>query len=119
MPSPVWLAHKLARRLTSVRLQRILPYLEPDGKTQVGVEYKDGRPHRIHAITIIASQDKAEANGGPDLKRLQDDMMEYVIEPAFHDEEIMTDGRTKIFINPEGPVIIGGPFVRRGLRRMP
>lgn len=115
MPSPVWLAHKLARRLTSVRLQRILPYLEPDGKTQVGVEYKDGRPHRIHTITIIASQDKAEANGGPDLKRLQDDMMEYVIEPAFHDEEIRIDDRTKIFINPEGPVIIGGPFVHSGL----
>jgi len=115
MPMPIWLAHKLARRLTSVRFQHILPYLEPDGKIQVGVEYKNGRPHRIHTITIIASQDKTTANGGPDLKRLHDDMLEYVIRPAFHDEEIRPDSKTKIFINPEGPVIPGGPSVHSGL----
>jgi len=115
MPLPVWLAHKLARRLASVRLQHILPYLEPDGKTQVGVEYKNGRPNRIHSITIIARQDKAATNGGPDLKRLHDDMMEHVIYPTFHDEEIMPDSRTKIFVNPEGPVITGGPSVHSGL----
>jgi S-adenosylmethionine synthetase len=111
----VWLAHKLARRLTSVRFQRLLPYLEPDGKTQVGVEYKDGRPHRIHTITIIASQDKTAINGGPDLKRLHDDMLEHVIEPAFHDEDIKPDNRTKIFVNPEGCIITGGPSVHSGL----
>mgnify|MGYP001358088987 CR=1 FL=1 len=115
MPMPVWLAHKLARRLTSVRFQHMLPYLEPDGKTQVGVEYKNGRPHRIHTITIIASQDKTAVNGGPDLKRLHDDMLGHVIEPAFHDEEIKPDSRTKIFVNPEGPVITGGPSVHSGL----
>ncbi len=115
MPLPVWLAHKLARRLASVRFQHMLPYLEPDGKTQVGVEYKNGRPHRIHSITIIASQDRTSANGGPDLKRLHDDMLEHVIGPAFHDEEIMPDSRTKIFVNPEGPVITGGPSVHSGL----
>lgn len=115
MPMPVWLAHKLARRLTSVRLQHILPYLEPDGKTQVGVEYKNGRPYRIHSITIIASQDKTTVNGGPDLKRLHDDMLGHVIGPAFHDEDIRPDSRTKIFINPEGAVITGGPSVHSGL----
>jgi S-adenosylmethionine synthetase len=115
MPLPVWLAHKLARRLTSVRFQHALPYLEPDGKTQVGVEYKNGRPHRIHSITIIASQSTPAASGGPDLKRLHGDMLEHVIEPAFHDEEVKPDSRTKIFINPEGPVIIGGPSVHSGL----
>lgn len=115
MPMPVWLAHKLARRLASVRFQHILPYLEPDGKTQVGVEYKDGRPHRIHTITIIASQDKSAVNGGPDLKRLYDDMLEHVIEPALHDEDIKPDNRTKIIVNPEGTVITGGPSVHSGL----
>lgn len=115
MPLPVWFAHKLARRLASVRFQHILPYLEPDGKTQVGVEYKNGRPHRIHTITIIASQDKTTANGGPDLKRLHDDIVEHVIVPAFHDEEIRPDSRTKIFVNPEGAVITGGPSVHSGL----
>lgn len=115
MPLPVWLAHKIARRLASVRFKHILPYLEPDGKTQVSVEYKNSRPHRIHAITIIASQDKTAADGGPDLKRLHDDMLMYVIEPAFLDEEIKPDIKTKIFVNPEGPVIIGGPSVHSGL----
>jgi S-adenosylmethionine synthetase len=56
MPLPSWLAHKLAKRLTSVRLQKLLPYLTPDGKTQVGVGYRDRRPYRIHSITVIASQ---------------------------------------------------------------
>jgi S-adenosylmethionine synthetase len=115
MPMPVWLAHKLARRLASVRFQHILPYLEPDGKTQVGVEYKNGRPYRIHTITVIASQDKTTANGGPDSKRLHDDMLGHVIEPAFYDEDIKLDSKTKIFINPEGPVITGGPSVHSGL----
>lgn len=115
MPLPVWLAHKLARRLTSVRFQHILPYLEPDGKTQVGVEYKNGRPYRIHTITIIASQDKAIYNGGPKLNRLYEDILEHVIGPVFHDEEIKPDSKTKIFVNPEGPVIIGGPSVHSGL----
>jgi len=115
MPLPVWLAHKLARRLTSVRFQHALPYLEPDGKTQVGVEYKNGRPYRIHSISIIASQDKLTVNGVHDLKRLHDDMLGHVIEPAFLDEEIKPDSKTKIFINPKGLVITGGPSVHSGL----
>ncbi|MCX7794146.1 MAG: methionine adenosyltransferase [Thermodesulfovibrionales bacterium] len=111
MPMPIWLAHKLSRRLTSVRFQNILSYLEPDGKTQVGVEYKNGRPHRIHSITIIVSQSSEK----PDPKRLREDIIEYVIKPALHDEDIKMDDRTSIFINPEGPVIPGGPLVHSGL----
>lgn len=115
MPLPVWLAHKLARRLTSVRFQHILPYLEPDGKTQVGVEYKNGRPYRIHSITIIASQSMPALSGGPDMKRLRDDIVEHVITPVLYDEDIKADNRTRIFINPEGQVITGGPSVHSGL----
>ena len=112
MPMPIWLAHKLSRRLTSVRLQKVLTYLEPDGKTQVGVEFKDRRPHRIHSITVIASQTK---QGDPDLRRLAREIRETVIEPAFHDEEIRPDDRTRIFVNPDGAFIIGGPSVHSGL----
>jgi len=112
MPLPIWLAHKLARQISEVRRQNLLSYLTPDGKTQVGVEYKNRRPYRIHSITVIASQNKA---GKPDLKQLQDDIRETVIYPVFDDEEIKPDEKTRIFINPDGPFIVGGPAVHSGL----
>jgi len=112
MPLPIWLAHKLARRLASVRLQRLLPYLAPDGKTQVGVEYRHGRPHRIHSLTIVASQ-------WPDMAvsadRLRDDLMELVVAPAFMDEAIRPDRGTAVFINPNGTPVDGGPTTHSGL----
>ncbi len=115
IPLPIWLAHRLARKLTSVRLQKILSYLAPDGKTQVGIEYRNGKPHRIHSITVIASQDRPSAAGGPDMKRLEDDIRQVVIDSVFPDEDIKPDRNTKIFINPDGPFIIGGPSVHSGL----
>lgn len=115
MPLPVWLAHRLARRLTSVRLQKLLPYLAPDGKTQVGVEYRDRRPYRIHSITLIASQGRPSTAGGPDLKRLEQDLKEMVIHPILQEEEIKPDDRTRIFVNPDGPFIVGGPSIHSGL----
>ncbi|HXX54040.1 MAG TPA: methionine adenosyltransferase [Thermodesulfovibrionales bacterium] len=115
IPLPLWLAHKLARRLTSVRVQKILPYLAPDGKTQVGIEYKNGKPLRIHSITVIASQDMPSSAGGPDMKRLADDIREVVIDSIFLDEKIRPDGNTKIFVNPDGAFITGGPSVHSGL----
>ena len=84
MPLPIWLAHKLARRLTSVRLQKILPYLAPDGWTQVGVEYSDRMPVRIHSVTLIAATKNRETS----LNTLQRDLMETVIEPTFADEAV-------------------------------
>jgi S-adenosylmethionine synthetase len=112
MPLPIWLAHKLARRLASVRLQRLLPYLAPDGKTQVGVEYRQGRPHRIHSLTMVASQ-------WPDMAvsadRLRDDLMELVVAPAFMDEPIRPEGSTAVFINPNGTPVDGGPTTHSGL----
>jgi S-adenosylmethionine synthetase len=115
MPLPIWLAHRLARKLTAVRLQKILPYLAPDGKTQVGIEYRNGSPWRIHTITLIASQDRSETSGGPDMKQLYDDMLDVVISPAFVEEEIRPDADTRIFINPDGPFVGGGPSVHSGL----
>lgn len=115
MPLPIWLAHKLARKLTSVRLQKILTYFAPDGKTQVGVEYRDGRPRRIHSITVITSQSRPEDAGGVSLSRLRDEVREAVISPVFQEEEIKPDERTRIFVNPDGPFIIGGPSVHSGL----
>ena len=115
MPLPIWLAHKLARKLTSVRLQKTLSDLAPDGKTQVGVEYCGGKPCRIHSITVIASQNKSPEKGGPDARQLYDDVMESIIRPVFQDEEIRPDDRTRIFVNPDGPFIHGGPSIHSGL----
>jgi len=115
IPLPIWLAHKLARKLTSVRLQRTLSYLEPDGKTQVAVEFRQGKPYRIHSITLIASQTKAPQSGGPTLKGLENDLRELVIAPVFKDEKIIPDGKTRIFVNPDGPFIMGGPSIHSGL----
>ncbi len=112
MPLPIWLAHKLARRLTSARLQKILPYLSQDGKTQVGVEFRNRIPYRIHSITVIASQNK---RGGPDLKQLRDDIRETIIDNIFLDECIRPDKDTRIFVNPDGPFITGGPSIHSGL----
>ena len=115
MPLPIWLAHKLARRLTSVRFRKLLPYLAPDGKTQVGVEYRNGRPHRIYSITIQVCQKKPSAGDVPHLKALENDIRETVIDPSFHEEEIRPDTKTRIFIQPEGPDIGCGPTMHSGL----
>lgn len=115
MPLPIWLAHRLARKLTSVRLQKILAYLAPDGKTQVGVEYRNGRPYRIHSVTVIASQNRPSTEGGPEMRRLEEDIRQAVVDSVFLDEEIRPDRNTRVFINPDGPFIVGGPSVHSGL----
>jgi S-adenosylmethionine synthetase len=112
LPLPIWLAHKLARRVASVRLHKILPYLAPDGKTQVGVEYRDRKPYRIHSITVITSQRDGEE---PPPKRLTEDVIENVVNPVFSDEGTQPDSNTQIFVNPDGPVVVGGPAIHSGL----
>ncbi len=112
MPMPIWLAHRLAMRITFVRREKILPYLAPDAKTQVGVEYRNRKPFRIHGITITTSQTDPDA---PDLKRLHDDIIETVVTPVFEDELIRPDGGTEIFVNPVGTIMVGGPSVHSGL----
>ncbi|MDJ0730516.1 MAG: methionine adenosyltransferase [Crocosphaera sp.] len=117
MPLPIWLAHQLARRLTQVREDNALPYLTPDGKTQVGIEYVDRRPHRLHSITIIASQNPDSLTPTPKFEQFQQDIREAVIDVvcADHSLPIKPDDNTQIFINPEGPLFIGGPAVHSGL----
>ena len=111
MPLPIWLAHKLSRRLASVRLQKILPDIGPDGWTQVSVEYEDRKPSRIHGITLIASTTRADMT----LRDLHEMLMEEVIAPVFSDETFKPDGKTRIFINPDGLFYGGGPSVHSGL----
>ncbi len=112
MPLPISLAHKIAMRIDSVRQQNVLPYIAPDAKTQVGIEYKDRKPWRIHSVSIAVSQ-LSHAVQTP--RRLYDDIREAVIGPAFKDEPVRPDERTKIFINPAGVMMLGGPSVHSGL----
>lgn len=115
IPLPIWLAHQLAKRLTTVRQEKILPYLAPDGKTQVAIEYKDYKPHRIYSITLIASQNKPTKLNEVDPKQLQEDLREAVIDVVFADEPLKPDANTRIFIDSDDPFAIGGPCVHSGL----
>jgi S-adenosylmethionine synthetase len=112
MPLPIWLAHKLSRRMTQAAKEKTLPYLCPEAKTDVGIEYRDRNPSRIHSITITASQKEAAR---PELGKLRADIREAVIEHVFRDEPLRPDSRTEIFINPEGVFHLGGPSVHSGL----
>ena len=114
MPLPIWLAHKLARQIVNARVQNLVPYLSPDAKTQVGVEYKNRRPYRIHSITVIASGTRAAPDEIP-AQRLHDDIREAVIKPAFAEEELKPDDQTLIFVNPLEHLMVGGPAVHSGL----
>lgn len=118
MPLPISLAHRLAYRLSEVRKQHLVNYLRPDGKTQVTVEYMDGKPKRIDTI-ILSTQHDPEINGISDNKKIQEiiqkDMMTLVIDEVFKNEKIKPDATTKYYINPSGRFVIGGPQGDAGL----
>jgi S-adenosylmethionine synthetase len=112
MPLPIWLAHRLADALDSPEVASKLPYLIPDGETQVGIEFRNGKPARIHSINVVATQ--AEA-ANPSLQQLHDDLLSEVIEPVLAREEFKADKKTAIFVNHGGARIGGGPSVHSGL----
>ena len=112
MPLPITLAHQIAHALDHPEVKHDLSYLLPDAKTQVGIEYTGGEPRRIHSIALETSQ---HDSGSPDPRRLQDELTERVIKPVLAEAPIQADGDTLFFINPDGPVIGGGPAVHSGL----
>ncbi|MBQ4646250.1 MAG: methionine adenosyltransferase [Candidatus Gastranaerophilales bacterium] len=118
MPLPIALAHKLAYKLAEIRKQRRVNYLRPDGKSQVTVEYVDGKPKRIDTI-VISTQHDPIVNGVEDNQKIQEiirkDMIELVIKPVFEGYEVKPDETTKYLINPSGRFVIGGPQGDAGL----
>jgi S-adenosylmethionine synthetase len=112
MPMPILLAHKLAKRLADVRKAELIPYLRPDGKTQVTVRYIDGRPVTVEKL-LISTQHR---DGAESL--LKDDLWEHVVEPVLHETPQMYDPRTlhkHFLVNPTGRFVIGGPMGDCGL----
>ncbi len=108
MPLPVSLAHKLSKQLVKVRKDGVLDYLRPDGKTQVTVEYEDGRAVRVDTV-VVSTQHNPDVT----LRQIREDIIEKVITPVIP-PELMSDS-TKIFVNPTGRFVIGGPVGDAGL----
>lgn len=108
MPLPIMLAHKLAKQLSEVRKNNILAYLRPDGKTQVTVEYLDGKPYRVDTVVISTQHDSNISHN-----TIEHDMIEHVIKHVIPKDLI--DDNTKYFINPTGRFVIGGPHGDAGL----
>ena len=110
MPMPIYLAHRLSERLTEVRKSKVLPYLRPDGKTQVSVRYEDGVPAAVE--TVVVSTQHSEDIDNDTLRR---DIVEQVIEPVMAAEGVVLDEDAGIHINPTGRFVVGGPMGDAGL----
>lgn len=108
MPLPIFMAHKLSRKLTEVRKNNVLGYLRPDGKTQVTVEYEDNTPKRIDTIVISTQHDDKIS-----LEKIQEDVKKFVIDAVVPAE--LLDDKTRYFINPTGRFVVGGPQGDSGL----
>jgi S-adenosylmethionine synthetase len=109
MPLPILLAHKLAMRLAELRKKDILGYLRPDGKTQVTVEYKDGKPLRVDSV-VVSTQHSPDVT----LKEIKEDVIEKVIKPTIS-PKLLDEEHIKYFVNPTGRFVIGGPMGDTGL----
>jgi S-adenosylmethionine synthetase len=118
MPLPIAAAHRLARRLTEVRKNNTLPYLRPDGKTQVTIEYKDGIPSRVETIVISTQHDPeigSLTTNEQVQKKIAEDLKAYVVQPVFAELPVKPDNETRYFINPSGRFVVGGPHGDAGL----
>lgn len=115
MPMPIMLAHKLARQLAKVRKKGTLPYLGPDGKSQVTIEYKDGKPHRVDAVVISTqhTEEILDRTGNKITKKAVNEIIKNVIHPII--PKRMLDKKTKYFVNPTGKFVIGGPQSDTGM----
>lgn len=109
MPMPVYLAHRLAERLTAVRKDETLPYLRPDGKTQVSVRYVDGRPVGVEKV-LISTQHAEEV----EVEQIREDLIAQVIAPVLDAEGVAWEG-AEIYVNPTGRFVVGGPMGDAGL----
>jgi S-adenosylmethionine synthetase len=109
MPMTIMLAHKLTRQLTECRKKEILPYLRPDGKSQVTIEYREGKPHKIHTI-VVSSQHSPDVH----LKDLREDIIEKVIRPVVP-KNLLDEESVIYHINPTGRFVTGGPMGDTGL----
>ena len=109
MPLPIWLAHRMAERLTEVRKSGAIPYLRPDGKTQVTFDYEDGKPVRLKTV-LISTQHAAEADRDTVIRP---DLIEQVIRPVIPAQFL--DDNYDIFVNPTGKFVLGGPHADTGL----
>lgn len=108
MPLPIMLAHKLVKRLAAVRKDGILDYLRPDGKSQVTIEYENGKPVRVDTIILSAQHSPSVTQN-----TIREDLIELVIEHVIPKE--LRDKDTKIFVNPTGRFVVGGPLADTGL----
>ena len=108
MPVPIYLAHRLSRRLAEARHSNELPWLRPDGKSQVTVEYHKGKPRRVHTV-LVSTQHSTDV----DQEEIREGVTEHIIRPTIPDELI--DGEFRIFVNPTGRFVVGGPLGDAGL----
>jgi S-adenosylmethionine synthetase len=118
MPLPISLAHRISRRLAVVRKTGELPYLRPDGKTQVTVAYEDGKPVRIDTI-LVSTQHTPTIDSITDpigvQERIKEDLWTFVVQPIFADISVKPDAQTRFLVNPTGKFVIGGPQGDSGL----
>ncbi len=118
MPAPIALAHRLARRLDQARREKAVPYLGPDGKVQVAVQFEDRRPVRIHTVVINVQHTTAVGAPGTSTatrRRLEGDIRDAVLRPALDRTELSFDAEARLFVNPGGAFLVGGPRRDAGL----